>query len=234
MFYGCISLVSLDISNFNTKNIWEYNQTFKDCNNLVYIDLYHYFGKDIFKSISNFTILTICIKSFEQINNGKNILFEKGVRNKFDIITTIITSIPFYTTYISTNIEAISNKFSSTLINSNIDSSSSTLNTHLSFSTSISLNSQSIQSSNLNTIEISNNSIQISTNQEIESSIIGKSNPQEKETNATISTIIKVSGTSIIEKNIPSDIKKKSTNQVTEATMLTSTSTETELIDSTS
>ena len=39
MFNGCSSLISLDLSSFDTKNIEEISNMFNGCNNLQYINL---------------------------------------------------------------------------------------------------------------------------------------------------------------------------------------------------
>ena len=105
MFYRCESIVSIDLSNYNTINLKEFNQTFEECKSLVNIDLYDYKGKDIFESNLNYRFLTICIKSYKQINNGNNILVDKEVINKCAIITTIMTKLPIYKNYMSSNIK---------------------------------------------------------------------------------------------------------------------------------
>lgn len=37
MFYGCDSITSLDVSNFNTTNVTDMNNMFYECNKLTYI-----------------------------------------------------------------------------------------------------------------------------------------------------------------------------------------------------
>ena len=39
MFYGCNSLISLDLSNFNTQNVTNMNGMFYNCNSLISLDL---------------------------------------------------------------------------------------------------------------------------------------------------------------------------------------------------
>ena len=94
MFSNCTSLLSLDLSNFiierDAKNV------FLNSYKLQYLNLLNYRGNDIFDSLSNFDILTICIKDFMQINNGNNALFKKNVKILCDENknTTIEDTIP--------------------------------------------------------------------------------------------------------------------------------------------
>ena len=39
MFYGCKSLISLDLSNFNMTNLKSMNYIFKECSSLQFLDL---------------------------------------------------------------------------------------------------------------------------------------------------------------------------------------------------
>ena len=39
MFYDCNSLISLDLSNFNTQNVTNMCWMFRDCNSLISLDL---------------------------------------------------------------------------------------------------------------------------------------------------------------------------------------------------
>ena len=120
MFSGCSSLKSLNLSNFNTSKVLFLNYMFSDCtsllsidlsnfiieidardvfsktNKLQYLNLLNYKGNDIFNSLSNFDIITICINDFMQINNGNNTLFKNHVKILCDdnIDTTIEDTIP--------------------------------------------------------------------------------------------------------------------------------------------
>ena len=80
MFNNCTKLESLDISNFNTLNVDEMNGIFTNCSSLKYINLLDYNGNDIFDTISNYDILTICINDYDQINNGNNTLKKLNVK----------------------------------------------------------------------------------------------------------------------------------------------------------
>lgn len=259
MFSECTALVSIDLSNFNTTNLNEFNQTFEGCNSLIYINLYDYIGKDIFRSILNYTLLTTCIKSYEQVDKGSNILLDNGVINKCAILTTLISTLPtsfmsIKTSIISYSTSIITPNIMSTLINTNLISStvissnnasmtpisSTILSTNLFSYTSISSNSQYIQSSVLNTIEISINSTLIRTNPVNENSITRTSIPsiiKESSTNSEIkitiptSTFTQEKETSNIKITIPSNIQEKSTNPFIETTIKIPSTTYSSLIN---
>ena len=39
MFWGCSSLINIDLSNFNTNNVTDMDYMFANCSSLTYIDL---------------------------------------------------------------------------------------------------------------------------------------------------------------------------------------------------
>ena len=39
MFWGCSSLINIDLSNFNTNNVTDMDAMFANCSSLTYIDL---------------------------------------------------------------------------------------------------------------------------------------------------------------------------------------------------
>ena len=65
MFYGCKLLTSLNLSNFNTKNVFSLQSLFKSCSNLSYIDIssfetpYLYFYNGIFDNIASYGTIII-------------------------------------------------------------------------------------------------------------------------------------------------------------------------------
>ena len=63
MFYDCSSLKSLDLSNFNTSKIQSMDTMFSGLNNLRYINLYNFKGNNIFEDLADRTGITICINS---------------------------------------------------------------------------------------------------------------------------------------------------------------------------
>ena len=91
MFSGCSSLISLDISNFNTDNVNDFASIFSNTDNLENINLLNYHGIDIFGHLSNYEKLTININNYNQINNGNNTLKAKNVKtgNILEIKLTI-------------------------------------------------------------------------------------------------------------------------------------------------
>ena len=95
MFYGCSGLSSLDLSNFNIPHVIYINNIFSNCNRLQFINLFNYYGQDIFKTIPFYANLTICIKYYSQINKGENILKNNNVLNmcRSPILTQISETI---------------------------------------------------------------------------------------------------------------------------------------------
>jgi surface protein len=73
LFALCSSLVSIDLSNFNTEKVLKMNRIFYNCGNLSYID------------ISNFTITTEYNELFEGIAKNGEIKIKKGIRDKLNI-----------------------------------------------------------------------------------------------------------------------------------------------------
>ena len=67
MFMGCTNLQSLNIANFDTSHLDSSNNinVLKFCNSLNFINIYNYKGYDIFSSIlsGRFSSLTVCAKS---------------------------------------------------------------------------------------------------------------------------------------------------------------------------
>ena len=65
MFRGCSNLISLNLSNFNSKNIEEISQIFEGCSKLIYLDLSNFDIKNIkdiggiFRGCSNLQFLNI-------------------------------------------------------------------------------------------------------------------------------------------------------------------------------
>ena len=76
MFYSCSKLKSIDLSNFETSslNANTFNTLFSSCNDLEYINLLHYKGKDIFGSLSYSILpnLKVCINTNDQITYNQN------------------------------------------------------------------------------------------------------------------------------------------------------------------
>ena len=215
MFSGCTSLDSMDLFSFNTTNLNKFNQMFEGCNKLTYINLYDYIGKDIFQSIFNYTILTICIKSYEQINNGSNSLLENGIKNKCAISTSIITTLPIYSTLITTNIKTTILSYSTFIITSILTSTNP-----ISSIPSTLITTNLIEGSNiLSTYLTSTNPVIISITPEIKTSSIKRIIPStisEISTSPAIKTIIPSSTipkeTTIIKTVIPSTIQEISTS----------------------
>ena len=108
MFYECTSLESLDISNFYTLLLDKNASLFSNNVKLQYINLLNYIGIDIFINLYNFKNLIVCFTDFMKINNGDN-TFKKyniTIRCENTTIDTINTSSPekINETIIPTNI----------------------------------------------------------------------------------------------------------------------------------
>ena len=54
MFRGCNSLISLDLSNFNTQNVTDMGSMFSGCNSLISLDLSNFNTQNVTKMNSMF------------------------------------------------------------------------------------------------------------------------------------------------------------------------------------
>ena len=66
---GCESLTYLDLSNFNTQNVFEMNYIFSGCNSLTYLDISNFKTRNIVFLNDNFQDCNSLIK--------KNIIFKE-------------------------------------------------------------------------------------------------------------------------------------------------------------
>ena len=97
MFFDCSELQEIDLSNFDTSNLIEgqYSFLFASCSNLVYINLLHFKGKDIFSSLSNLNKLKVCINTYDQITGESSTLKNSQVSIKCKINVFIKLRINF-------------------------------------------------------------------------------------------------------------------------------------------
>ena len=70
MFYGCTSLTSLDLSNFNTSSVESMNYIFDECTSLTFLDLYNF----------NASLLSSCI-----FNTGFQYIYSLLILEKISI-----------------------------------------------------------------------------------------------------------------------------------------------------
>ena len=86
MFYGCISLKSINLSNFNTGKIKNYSKLFYNSNNLNYVDISYF---------SNNNIISINIFNEKIPSYGKIVLksdFLNKIENQINSWKKIISS----------------------------------------------------------------------------------------------------------------------------------------------
>ena len=80
MFYGCRSLISLDLSNFNTQNVTDMGYMFYDCNSLISLDLSNFCTQNVndmesmFSHCNSLTSLNLSNFNTQTITDMESIL----------------------------------------------------------------------------------------------------------------------------------------------------------------
>ena len=59
VFRGCSSLISLNLSNFNTNNVKDISSIFRDCSSLISLDLSNFYINNVKDMIGCFIIVLL-------------------------------------------------------------------------------------------------------------------------------------------------------------------------------